>query len=264
MVSQWAALPVRLLPCFWTAKHILLSLDNCFSSNRRGTEEMAHELVCQVGDMLPRWQDATQWITASFRKGCGKDGCQALWQLPATVSIASGPQHPKTIMQHPFWCSPGKTKWTGKRKICFFNKNKGISLILTVLETYVDTFCVFLCDHLQVAVESSVQQTLPPKQLTLHKPNTQQQPLIPSPSLSKSTASLFSIVLKLIIFLTTEGRTQTSHPEGFCSFLHFQHNCLPGVIVLLVDANIKYNGFLCLCSSVSRKELVEKLYVLCF
>lgn len=36
--------------------------------NRRCTEELAQEPVCQVGDMLSRWQDATSWIRASFRK----------------------------------------------------------------------------------------------------------------------------------------------------------------------------------------------------
>lgn len=48
------------------------------------------------------------------------------------------------------------------------NKKKGISLILTVLEMYIDAFCGFLCHYLEVVVESSEQWTLPPTQLTFY------------------------------------------------------------------------------------------------
>ncbi|XP_071600826.1 piRNA biogenesis protein EXD1 isoform X2 [Heliangelus exortis] len=40
MFSQWMAVPARLPPCFWTAKHSHLSFDSCFSSYRRCTREL--------------------------------------------------------------------------------------------------------------------------------------------------------------------------------------------------------------------------------
>lgn len=43
------------------------------------------------------------------------------------------------------------------------NKKKGITLILMFLEWYVDTFCGFLRHHLQVVVEFSEWQMLPPE-----------------------------------------------------------------------------------------------------